>query len=261
MADVSSNRPSRRDRARATRLRMIRAAQRVFIASGYAGARMIDIAAEAGVAVQTVYFTFHTKAELLQACYELAVLGEDDPRPPPGQPWYAAMLEAGDGPSAIRWFAEGFSAIAARVAVLDDVVRSAAHEPDAVQVRARNEELRREGYARIVAHLAGRFGLRPGLDPVGAVDILLTLGGPATYRALVVDYGWPHDRFVDWLAATLGQQLLVPDGNAPGPSLAGLPASQPARYGRAASRHPHLACPARRRPWAASELAPLSCGQ
>ena len=32
-------------------------------------ARMTDIAAEAGVAVQTVYFTFHTKAELLQACY------------------------------------------------------------------------------------------------------------------------------------------------------------------------------------------------
>ena len=90
MADVSSNRPAgAQHQARATRLRMIRAAQRVFIASGYAGARMIDIAAEAGVAVQTVYFTFHTKAELLQACYELAVLGEDDPRPPPGQPWYA----------------------------------------------------------------------------------------------------------------------------------------------------------------------------
>jgi AcrR family transcriptional regulator len=30
---------------------------------------MTDIAAEAGVAVRTVYFTFYTKAELLQACY------------------------------------------------------------------------------------------------------------------------------------------------------------------------------------------------
>ena len=40
------------------------------------------------------------------------------------------------------------------------------------------------------------------------MDILLTLAGPATYRSLVADYGWPHDRFVDWLAATLSQQLL-----------------------------------------------------
>jgi AcrR family transcriptional regulator len=188
---------------------MIHAAQRVFVAHGYAGARMIDIAAEAGVAVQTVYFTFHTKAELLQACYELAVLGEDDPKPPAAQPWYAAMLDARDGRAAIRWFAEGFSAIAARVALLDDVVRSAAHEPEAVQVRAHNEQLRRDGYGRIVAHLADRFGLPPGLDPADAVDILLTLGGPATYRSLVADYGWHHDRFVDWLATTLSQQLLA----------------------------------------------------
>jgi AcrR family transcriptional regulator len=169
---------------------------------------MIDIAAEAGVAVQTVYFTFHTKAELLQACYELAVLGEDDPRPPPAQPWYAAMLDATDGQAAIRHFAEGNSAIAARVALLDDVVRSAAHEPDAAQVRAHNEQLRRDGYVQIVGHLASRFGLPAGLDPAEAADILLTLAGPPTYRCLVADYGWPHERFVDWLTATLRQQLL-----------------------------------------------------
>jgi len=187
---------------------MIHAAQKVFTSHGYAGARMIDIAAEAGVAVQTVYFTFHTKAELLQACYELAVLGEDDPRPPSAQPWYSAMLGATDGHAAIRHFAEGTSAIAARVALLDDVVRSAAHEPDAAQVRAHNEQLRRDGYTRIVGHLADRFGLPTGLDPADAVDILLTLAGPATYRCLVADYGWPHDRFVAWLAATLSQQLL-----------------------------------------------------
>jgi hypothetical protein len=59
-----------------------------------------------------------------------------------------------------------------------------------------------------MSHLAGRFGLTPGLDPAAAVDILLTLAGPATYRCLVADYGWPHHRFVDWLTATLSQQLL-----------------------------------------------------
>ena len=208
MADVNPAPAGRRDRARATRLRMIHAAQKVFTSHGYAGARMIDVAAEAGVAVQTVYFTFHTKAELLQACYELAVLGEDDPRPPSAQPWYSAILAATDRHAAIRHFAEGNSAIAARVALLDDVVRSAAHEPDAAQVRAHNERLRRDGYTRIISHLAGLFGLPAGRDPASAVDILLTLAGPATYRSLVADYGWPHDRFVDWLAAILSQQLL-----------------------------------------------------
>jgi len=111
----------------------------------------------------------------------------------------AAMLEAADGQEAIRRFAEGNSAIAARVALLDDVVRSAAHEPDAARVRAHNEQLRRDGYTRIIGYLAGRFGLPAGLDPADAVDIVLTLAGPATYRSLVADYGWPHDRFVDWL--------------------------------------------------------------
>jgi len=127
----------------------------------------------------------------------------------------AAMLEAADGQEAIRRFAEGNSAIAARVALLDDVVRSAAHEPDAARVRAHDEQLRRDGYTRIIGYLAGRFGLPAGLDPADAVDIVLTLAGPATYRSLVADYGWPHDRFVDWLAVTLSQQLLPASRAAP----------------------------------------------
>ena len=118
------------------------------------------------------------------------------------------LAPARDGRAAIRHFAEGNSAIVARVALLDDVVRSGAHEPDAAQVRAHNERLRRDGYTRVIGHLADRFGLSADLNPPDAVDILLTLAGPATYRSLVADYHWPHDHFVAWLAATLSQQLL-----------------------------------------------------
>jgi hypothetical protein len=46
---------------------------------------MVDVAAEAGVAVQPVYFTFHTKPELLVARYDLAVLGGSNAPPPPHQ--------------------------------------------------------------------------------------------------------------------------------------------------------------------------------
>jgi AcrR family transcriptional regulator len=187
---------------------MLRAAQQVFIERGYAGARMADIAEHAGVAVQTLYFTFHTKPELLQACYELAVLGEDEPRPPTQQPWYAAALTSRTGPAAVRHFAEGAATIIARAAVLDDVIRSAGHEPDAARVREHNERLRRDGYRAIIEHLVTRFRLRAGLDADTATDLLLTLAGPATYRQLVVEYGWTHNKYVTWLTTALTQQLL-----------------------------------------------------
>ena len=206
---VNSKPPTRRERALATRSRILRHAHQLFCERGYTGTRMTDIAAGAGVAVQTVYFTFHTKAELLQACYERAVLGEDDPLPPTLQPWHAAMLKAPTPTDAIRLFVEGNTSIAARVGVLDDVVRSAAHEPDAIAVRSHNEQLRRTGYHAIIEHLANHSGLRDELDATTATDLMLTLAGPAVYRSLVVDYGWAHETFIDWLTTTLAETLLA----------------------------------------------------
>lgn len=199
---------TRRERAQQTRLRMIRAAHALFVERGYSGATMADIAAVADVAVQTVYFTFHTKSELLQACYDHAVLGETDPRPPQLQPWYAAMLNSRSGGSALRHFVQGNTAIVARVGALDDVVRSARHEPDAMRIREHSERLRRDGYGAVVDHLADRFGLAKGLDRPAATDLLLMFGGQSTYRSLVLDYGWTQERFEQWLHAVLVRQLL-----------------------------------------------------
>src|SRR6476469_7622437 len=86
-------RRNRRDQARQTRERVMGAAVEVFGHKGYSGARMTDIAAAAGVAVQTVYFAFHTKPELVQACYQNAVFGPENV-PPPQQSWHARVLDA-----------------------------------------------------------------------------------------------------------------------------------------------------------------------
>ena len=209
MADVKGPPPlSRRARAMETRRRMTRAAHRLFVERGYSGATMADIADAAGVAVQTLYFTFHNKSELLQACYEGAVLGEDDPRPPPEQPWWADLMRARTASQALRHFVRGNTEIVARVGELDDVVRSALHEPDAIAVRLHNEELRRGGYHVIVEHISSRFGLARGLDVDSATDVLLALCGPALYRLLVLEYGWSRDRFERWLHRALVHQLL-----------------------------------------------------
>jgi len=75
------NRVPRNQRAARTRRAIIAAATEEFRSSGYHGATMSAIAERAGVAVQTVYFVFHTKPALLTAAIDTAVMGEVDPAP------------------------------------------------------------------------------------------------------------------------------------------------------------------------------------
>ena len=133
-------RPSRRDRAQATRLRITKAAYNLFCERGYAGTTMDDIAVAAGVAVQTVYFTFHTKSELLSRAYDFAVLGEGDPLPPEEQAWFARMIDEPDLIPSLRHVVEGIGEILRRATPLDTVVRAeAGSDPDTARVRALHE--------------------------------------------------------------------------------------------------------------------------
>ena len=62
--------PAQQERSRTTRMRVLAAAERVFAANGYDGARLTDIAAEAGYSVGTVYFRFKDKDALFFAIAE-----------------------------------------------------------------------------------------------------------------------------------------------------------------------------------------------
>jgi AcrR family transcriptional regulator len=208
--DVNAPRQTRRDKAAATRERMITAAIEVFTDQGYTGARMADIAERAGVAVQTVYFTFHTKGELLQACFYYAVLGPEK-LPPPQQRFWAEIQAARSGRAALAAFVGGNAAILARAAAIDEAAKAAPHEPDAAAVVAYSEQLRREGHREVATMLADRFGLRVGLDVESATDLLLMFGSSATYLTLR-RYGWSDERYITWLTGTLAQQLLARPG-------------------------------------------------
>jgi AcrR family transcriptional regulator len=201
---VNTPKRSRREQAAATRERVIEAAIEVFTEAGYAGARMADIAARAGVAVQTVYFVFHTKGELLEACFDFAVLGPDR-LPPMEQPLLASLSTADSAEAAIEAFVRGNTAILSRAAAINEVAMSAPHEPDAAAVVERSEGLRREGLGQIVALIAERWGLR--VDIAEATDVLLMLSGPGPYLTLR-RYGWSQERYVSWLTSTLGRSLL-----------------------------------------------------
>lgn len=202
----SQKRPSRRERAEETRARMIEAAHAVFLEQGYAGARMTDIAAEAGVAVQTLYYSFNTKASLLQACFDSAVLGPEK-LPPPEKPFWADIAASTNGKDALAAFARGNGSILVRVAGIHEVAIAAKHEPEAVAILDRSESMRRSGYTQVVGMVAERGGLRKGLTRKRAIDTLLVIAGPSTYRELT-RLGWRHEAIVAWQLELMTSQLL-----------------------------------------------------
>lgn len=207
MTEVKGRRLTRTERAQQTRLRMTRAAYELFTERGYPATTMGEIAARAGVAVQTLHFTFGTKAALLQNAYDHAVLGEGEQLPPDQQPWYAEFLASTRLDDALQILVDNVATVLARTAPLDDFVRSAAYQPDAARIRNHAEMMRRQAWSAMVDHLAARFGLAPGLDPHHATDILMLLMSPTSYQTFVGDYRWPPERWRTWCATATSAQL------------------------------------------------------
>ena len=210
MASSSDVKVGRREKAVATRRRMLDAAQEVFVERGFAGTRMAEVAERAGVAVQTVYYTFHTKVGLFDACMARGVLGEANPRIPQEQPFWKSMQASATGEEALRHFVAGVGPMYKRVAQLDRVAAAAVHEPDAVAFWKRSEELRRAGYREALDIIVAKQPLRAGLNIDRATDLLLLIAGHDVYCSLVHDDCWPHEEWATWLCGALSEMLLSP---------------------------------------------------
>jgi AcrR family transcriptional regulator len=211
MSAVKTSDPTkltRRGRAKATHWRIVKAAYTLFCERGYAGTTMAEIATAAGVAVQTVYFAFHTKPTLLSRAYDFAVMGEAEPLPPEEQPWYRAMVREPDPSTALRQFVTGVGEITRRVTPLELVARVAADgDPDTARVMAVHERWRADGYRAIVELLGAKAELRHGLTLERATDLLLLYVGMDVYHALVEGRGWTHEEWAEWAVSALAEQV------------------------------------------------------
>ena len=201
----------RNQRAAHTRRAIIAAATQEFRASGYHGTTMSAIAARAGVAVQTVYFVFHTKPALLTAAIDTAVMGEVDPVPPEQTPWWQEGITTLDGRRVIELFITNVSKINMRAAILDRVALAASTtDPELVDLINHHESLRTQGFRSYIDALAARGLLRDGLDPAEATDVLLTLAGPDVFLNLTEERGWTVKRYAAWTTDALSLLLLRP---------------------------------------------------
>lgn len=203
--------PRREQQAASTRVEILRAAQRLFEAHGYAGTTMAAIAAEAEVALKTVYLAFDTKARLLRAVWDVALKGDDADAPVAERPWYVAVLEEPDPQRKLRRIAEASCTVKLRIAALLRVIRDAA--PSDEEIGALWALIQSDFHANqgaIIASLGRANALAPGLDAARATDILWTLNHPDVWLLLVGERGWAPEQFEAWLGDTAIDQLLRP---------------------------------------------------
>lgn len=118
--------PRRREQAAATRRDILDAAQRLFERHGYPATSMAAIAAEAGVALKTVYTAFETKRGVLLALWHLLLRGDEDAVPVGERAWFRQVLEEASPERQLRLNARNSRAVKERAAGLLEVLRTAA---------------------------------------------------------------------------------------------------------------------------------------
>jgi AcrR family transcriptional regulator len=185
----------------------------LFAAQGYAGTTMEAISREAGVAVQTVYFVFHTKAELLIETMSVLAWGSEAGSAA-ARGWIMEAVEAPDGARRLAIAVDAGTEIYRRVAPLFPAfIAGSSVDPDVRAAWQRVVDERRAGMSRLMELMHGRRELRHGVSPAFATDVMVGLHRHELFLAFTYECGWSVETFKAWLYATLCRELL-PDGEA-----------------------------------------------
>jgi len=192
----------REERAEVTRRRISDAAQALFARDGYGATPLRKIAAEAGVAVQTVYAVFGSKSGILEGL--LARVVHD----PEAERLFADAMSEPRAEERLALFARSIRLRWEHGASIIIIHRDAALTDPGVRAGVeRVLERRRAGLRSLTDALEP--DLARGLDPVRAAAILDALTLPELWSELLDIHGWSADEYERWLSALLTRQLLA----------------------------------------------------
>lgn len=183
----------------------------LFRRRGYTGVTMPAIAAESGVAVETIYRAFGSKAGLFRAVVEAAVAGgaARADTPVEERPAIRAVIEEPDPFRQVELYAATQPGIHRRSGPLLRVLAGgAAGDSELADLWREIENIRLTGQGRFVGVLAERGVLRPGLTVEEGRDGLWALCSLAVYDMLVEARAWSEERYLAWLTRSLQGMLL-----------------------------------------------------
>lgn len=193
----------RQDMARATRARILSAATASFLGRSFAGTTIRQVAEDAGVSPETIYKAFGSKAALLKAVYDVALVGDDEAVPLAARPEAIAVRDAQSPGAAATAYAELAQLISSRVDPLLRVILGARDTDAALaEFAATTERERHVGSTFYVQHWADRGWLRDDISLEQAIDAVWALNSPQP-RWLLLDHGWSDQEYTRWLAGLI----------------------------------------------------------
>jgi AcrR family transcriptional regulator len=189
-------RSTRRDQQAAqTRHDVLMGAVRLFDSTGWSGTTMAAIAAEAGVAVETIYSGFGNKKQLLRAAMDVAIVGDTAPIPLADRPEWARM-GVGTFDERVRAGISLQGATHERGAAIWMALRDAAETDDEVATWCADmERTRRSALRESLAMITDRT-----FEDDELLDVLWALMGPEVYVKLVRERGWSREQWEQHIA-------------------------------------------------------------
>jgi AcrR family transcriptional regulator len=206
-----SRKPSGREQARTrlARRAVVDGARTLFLERGYAATTVEAISEHSDVPAPTLYRLFASKLGVLKALLDTSIAGDDQQRAVQERPDIAALFDEPDPHSLLRGFAAVTTAINRRTGDVYRVLTGAAgSDPAAAELLGEIKQQRDQGQGRIARALSRAGVLKEGLRERDAADLIHALMAPEVYVLLVGDRGWTPERYEQWLATTLTQQLL-----------------------------------------------------
>ncbi len=189
--------PLRERRAAETRAALLAAANRLFLEKGWVATGMREVAAEAGVATETLYAHFSSKRALFQAVVDIAVVGDAEPVAVVDRPEFEA-IGRGSHRERTRAAARLLTDVHGRTGALAEVVREAARsDSEMAEILRDTRERQRSDVAASAALLFGREPTATERDGLWAVT------SPEVYGLLVDESGWTREQYEEWMATTL----------------------------------------------------------
>jgi AcrR family transcriptional regulator len=199
----------RQEQAAQTRTRIVGAAGALFASHGYAHTTIRQIADAAGVATDTVYAVFGTKARVLTALIDARLAPAAGVDNVLDRAEAQAVRDEPDQRLRIQRFALDMAAVSTRVRPVYEMLRTAsAVEPEMGAVFAEMDGYRLANMRKAAAWLAAGGPLRVDVDR--AAESIWALASPDVARMLCDGRGWTERQYADWLEDAL-VRMLLPD--------------------------------------------------